>query len=379
MRCNRRSFLQASLASPLVARAADERPPADKPEYKIVTPYQPAAVRGMPGPYPARVVQVHDGKSIDEATERVDAASVRRMISAGMRALTGDANERDCWARFFTPQDVVGIKVNCSGAPNIMSNPEIVADIARNLVAVGVPPKQIYVYEKFQNQMDTVGYEKYVPQGVHVGAAEKRRGMIRGYDPRVYVETDFFGEEDTRSYMVRLVSETLTKIINVPNMKEHRASGVTGCLKNISYGHFSNVDRSHRWEKTNTQTYIGTLASVEPIPSKTVLNIMDGLRGVWHAGPFSADKKFRFFPKQMMFGTDPIAMDRLLIDVIEAKRKSENAPSIFDRSKDRIKFEQESSAAFNRFIREPGHIEYATRFGLGTYDIDKIRTQTIHL
>jgi hypothetical protein len=334
MRCNRRTFLQASLASPLVARAAEERPP----EYKIVTPYQPAAVRGMPGPYPARVVQVHDAKSIDEATERVDAASVRRMISEGMRALTGDANERDCWARFFAPQDVVGIKVNCSGAPNIMSNP-----------------------------------------GVHVGAAEQRRGMIRGYDPRVYVEADFFGEEDTRSYMVRLVSETLTKIINVPNMKEHRASGVTGCLKNISYGHFSNVDRSHRWEKTNTQTYIGTLASVEPTPSKTVLNITDGLRGVWHAGPFSADKKFRFFPKQMMFGTDPIAMDRLLIDVIEAKRQSENAPSIFDRSTERIKFERESSADFNRFIREPGHIEYATRFGLGTYDIDKIRTQTIHL
>jgi hypothetical protein len=81
----------------------------------------------------------------------------------------------------------------------------------------------------------------------------------------------------------------------------------------------------------------------------------------------------------MMFGTDPIAMDRLLIDVIEAKRKSENTPSIFDRSQERIKFERESSAAFNRFIREPGHIEYATRFGLGTYDIDKIRTQTIHL
>ena len=50
--------------------------------------------------------------------------------------------------------------------------------------------------------------------------------------------------------MVRLVSETLTKIINLPNMKEHRAAGVTGCLKNIAYGYFSNVDRSHRWEKT---------------------------------------------------------------------------------------------------------------------------------
>jgi uncharacterized protein (DUF362 family) len=375
MKLNRRSFLQASLASPLAARAADEAPPA----YKIVTPFSPAAERGMPGPYPARVVRVHAAGSIDEQTERVDPQVVRKMISEGMRALTGDPDERDSWARFITPSDVVGIKVNCSGAPRIMSNPEIVADIVRNVIAAGVPADRIYIYERFQNQMDTVGYDKYVPAGVHVGAAEKRRGSLAGYDPRVYVEADFFGEEDTRSFLVRLVSEMLTKIINVPNMKEHRASGVTGCLKNIAYGHFSNVDRSHRWEKTNTYSFIGTLASGEPSPSKVVLNIMDGLRGVWHAGPFSEDKKFRFFPKQMMFGTDPIAMDRLLIDVIDGRRKSEGAPSVFDRSPDRIKFERETSSDFNRFIREPGHIEYATKFGLGTYDINRIETRSIEL
>ena len=101
------------------------------------------------------------------------------------------------------------------------------------------------------------------------------------------METSFFGEDDTRSNVVRLVSETLTKIVNVPNLKEHQASGVTGCLKNIAYGNYSNVARSHNFEKTNTLTFIGTLAAAEPVRSRVVLNIMDGLRGVWHAGPFS--------------------------------------------------------------------------------------------
>ena len=31
-----------------------------------------------------------------------------------------------------TPSDVVGIKVNCSGAPGIMSSPVVVAEIVRN-------------------------------------------------------------------------------------------------------------------------------------------------------------------------------------------------------------------------------------------------------
>jgi hypothetical protein len=40
-----------------------------------------------------------------------------------------------------------------------------------------------------------------------------------------------------------MVTEQFTKIINVPNMKDHGASSVTGCLKNIAYGEFNNVAR----------------------------------------------------------------------------------------------------------------------------------------
>ena len=58
---------------------------------------------------------------------------------------------------------------------------------------------------------------------------------------------------------------------------------------------------------------------------------MDGLRGVWHAGPFSTDKRYRFYPKQMKFGTDPVAIDRFLIDVIDDKRKQEGAISVWER------------------------------------------------
>jgi uncharacterized protein (DUF362 family) len=333
----------------------------------------------MPGPYPGKVVRVSSARSIEEATEKVDPVAVRAMISAGMRELTGERTDRDAWARFVSPRDVVGIKINCSGAPRIMSAPEVVAEVARNVIGAGVPPNRIYIYERFMNQVRTVGYEKYLPEGVRIVAAEAQRGTILGYDPRTYVETSFFGEEDTRSNLVRLVADTLTKIINVPNMKEHRAAGVTGCLKNIAYGNFSNVDRSHRFSVTNTYSFIGTLASVEPVRSRVVLHVMDGLRGVWHGGPFSNNPKFRFYPRKLMFGTDPVAMDRLLIDVIEDKRRAEGAPSIFDRSRDRIRNAPETDPAFNRFVREPGHVEYASRLGLGIYDISRIRLRSIEL
>ena len=375
---HRRAFLQASAVAPVALAASLHE---DLPKYRIVTRYEPAALPGMPGPYPGQVVRVHSEKSIDERSEKVDVPTVREMISQGMRVLTGDSDARDSWARLFNSADVVGIKVNCSGAPGIMSTPEVVGEIVRNLGGVGLKPNQIWIYERFQNQVSSVHYDRYVPAGVHIWTAEHDRGSIAGYDPTTYVDVNFFGEEDTRSNIARVITEHLTKIINVPNMKDHGAAGVTGCLKNIAYGSFSNVARSHSGIKTNTYSFVGTLASVEPVRSRTVLAVMDGLRGVWHGGPFSPSRKFRFYPKQMMFGTDPVAVDRLLLDVIDSKRKAEHATSVWDRSMAHIKAgpEYDQNPSIDRYIREPGHIEYAGTLGLGVYDLEKIHVRKIEL
>jgi uncharacterized protein (DUF362 family) len=331
----------------------------------------------MPGPYPGQVVRVRSESSINAESGAVNADVVTRMLSVGMQALTGAKKDSDAWARFISPSDVVGIKVNCSGAPKIRSSPELVAAIVSNLTALGVQAPNIYIYERFEGQLKSVGYERYLPAGINIVAAETSRGSVLGYDPKVYVETSFFGEDDTRSNLNRLVSEKFTKIVNVPNLKEHQAAGVTGCLKNIAYGNFSNVARSHRSEKTYTYSFIGTLASVEPVRSRVVLNIMDGLWGVWQAGPFSEFPRFRFFPKQLMLGTDPVAIDEKLIEVIEEKRKAEGAVSIFDRSPSHLG--DNSDPNFNRYIREPGHVQYASRLGLGVFEKTKIKLKAIEL
>src|SRR4030095_334557 len=111
-------------------------------------------------------------RSIDTATDRVNGDIVKQMISRGIRDLTGDARDTDAWARFISPKDVVGIKVNCSGAPKMCSSPEVVGEIAANLVAIGVPAKQIYVYERFESQLRTVPYAQFLPAGATVTAAE---------------------------------------------------------------------------------------------------------------------------------------------------------------------------------------------------------------
>src|SRR6266850_4884960 len=155
----RRTFIQIAAAQTL-AVASD-----DRPSYQVVSRFPASGRLGMPGPYRGLVTRVHSSAVIDEGTERVDSGVVNRMLSEGMRSLTSAKNDNDAWATFFSPSDVVGIKVNCSGAPNIMSSPEVVGGIVGNLIRVGLRADQIYIYERFLVQLLSVHYERHVPEG----------------------------------------------------------------------------------------------------------------------------------------------------------------------------------------------------------------------
>jgi hypothetical protein len=380
---DRRDFVRMLAAAPLAPAARVSAETA--PKVKIVTRYAPAAKPGMPGPYPGRVVAVHSERCVDTETNAANDEVVREMLARGMQKLTGASTSADAWRRFFEPKDVVGIKVNCGGHPYVVSDHGLVAEVIRQLNAVGVPPENVYIYERFQNQMDNVNYAPHVPAGVKIVAAESanRRTDNSGYDPSTYVEADLFGEEDTRSNLMRLVSEKLTKIVNIPNVKDHGATGATGCLKNIAYGSFSNVARTHHEGVSHTKTFVGTLASVEPLRSRTVLQIMDGLRGVWHAGPFARTRRYVFYPKKLFVGTDPVAIDRLLLDIVDEKRKAMGAISIYDRSPKFLKVDdgraRDEDPNVNIIIREPGHVQYAASLGLGVADLAKIRVEDVSL
>src|SRR5262249_1774137 len=184
---------------------------------------------------------------------------------------------------------------NCGGRPWVVSSHPLVAEVVRRLMEGGIPPPSLYVYERFRDQLDDVNYAPHLPEGVPIVAAAGANalpGALRkpaalagergpedgGYDPHTYVEADFFGEEDTRSNMMSLVSRRLTKVINIPNVKDHGATGATGCLKNIAYGSFSNVARTHYRGKSHTYSFVVTLATVEPLRSRTVIQLLNPFR-----------------------------------------------------------------------------------------------------
>ena len=292
------------------------------------------------------------------------------MVDEGMKSLTGDSVAREAWARFFVPADVVALKVNPSGVPGTTTSIALVREVVRALNEVGVPNKNIIVYDRNSNQLEVNGYHALVPAGVRVVGLD-RRGE---YDANVFCEMDCFGERETRSYLARLVCSEADKIINLPCLKEHNASGVTGCLKNLSYGSFDNVARTHAHTKTYTDPAIAVMCTAAPLRSKAVLHIMDGLRAVYHSGPFAWNPDFVWEAKTLLIGTDPVAVDRIELEIVERKRKERGVPSLWDRSPEYIgtNAEMQRTAFKNQFYREPGHIKTASELGLGKWELNQI-------
>src|SRR5262249_54801950 len=144
----------------------------------------------MPGLYPGRVIEVADGAAI--TANRVSQPVVRRMLEQALRELTGDSTAREAWARFVEPRDIVGIKVNPSGAPACCSSPEIVREIVAGIQSAGVPARNIVVYDRYAYEMDIGSYQALVPVGVRVVGVQDAKLDATGYDPNVYCEANFF-------------------------------------------------------------------------------------------------------------------------------------------------------------------------------------------
>ncbi len=335
---------------------------------------------GMPGLFPGRVVQVSDARSI--VGNRVSQPVVHDMLERGLKELTGENSKAAAFAKFLEPNDVVGIKINPSGAPACCSSPELVREIIEGVRSVGVPMQNIVVYDRFGYEIDLGSYQTLMPPGMEIVGVQDGLLDASGYDANVFCEANFFGEWETRSYMASIVASHITKIINVPTLKDHSAAGVTGCLKNVAYGTFNNVARSHQAPYSFTNPLIGVMCTVEPLRSKVVLNIMDGMRLVWHGGPLTQNQDFIYQAGLLLMSTDPVAMDTVELEAIEKKRKEEGAPSVWARNPKSItsngrEFYEDSSK--NLFYRQPGHIEAAGKLGLGEYDLKKIDLRKLQI
>jgi hypothetical protein len=142
------------------------------------------------------------------------------------------------------------------------------------------------------------------------------------------------------------------------------------------------VARTHQQPYTYTDPLIGYLCSTEPLRSKTVLHIMDGMREVWHGGPITSNWEFVCEAKTLFLGTDPVAVDTVELEAIEKKRREEGAISLWDNDPNTLTDNQDEfhrNYRKNLYFRQPGHIATAGKLGLGVCDLQRIDHRKLRL
>lgn len=328
---------------------------------------------GLPGPFPGRVVAVdHPGCVRNRAYDR---AAIRAMMRKGMMELTGASDPADAWRRFFSPTDVVGVKLNPVGRPFVISAPEVFLEIVDGLKSAGVKPENIVAYDRYQNEFIAAGFDKWLPAGVRWTYGSVKHHPLQldmeMYDETQYIElplvlprADASNPHHRRSYLAKWVTKDVNKIVNLCVLKHHQSAGVTLALKNLSHGLVNNVSRSHSSPTLNTcGTFIPAIVDHPVIRKKVVLNILDGVLGAYHGGPGGKVEKYVWEHKTMYFATDPVAMDKTGHQAIDDKRKAVGMPSIALGRPD------PDSSFLNMQVE---HIEISGAMGLGVFDDKKI-------
>ena len=336
----------------------------------------PRTAQSMPGKYPGKVVKVHHSDCIVDGRPSENIAY--EMLKTCMLNLTGASDLKTAWLQFVGPEDVIGLKVNPIAGKLLSTSHALTKSIIRQLEEAGISRQQIIIWDRREVDLRESGFtaEQYPgikiigteyqdENGSYVNAEGKFYGEER-VDKSQFFFVDVEGEYDAYtmpyminggkySYFTKICTEMVTKIINVPILK-NAGTTITGCMKNLAFGSITNTAR------LNGQMWNDTCASVcafPPLRDKVVLKILDGMIGCFDGGP-AANPQFICQYNSIIAGTDPVAVDEVGYRMILEKRIAEGVQ----------KEEKKGARAF---------MEMAETLGLGIANPEKINLQEINL
>ena len=356
-----------------------QQPPIPAPPETNIDDFMkvPKGKHALPGPFPGRVVEVKDPRSLVD--DKIDAKVVGDMFERGIRTLTGQ-DMKQSYALLFEPGDVIGIKVNPVGPPLINTHIELTQAVVKWLIDNKVPPDHIVIWDRFDYMLKDAGYTPdQFSKGVRVEGLQTMdetgntwkdakgnhvsldnfdkdvfyfaKGIVgknvRGYkDDEFYLNQHVFNGE--YSYFGKLLTKRLTRIVNLAAFK-NTGAGISMATKNMGYGSVCNTGRLHAPLFFNVCTEVLAAPTVR---EKLVLNITDGLRGQYDGGP-DKNAQFVYANHSLYFATDPFALDMICHRQLVAKRK-------------------EMGVAVNENPRFTDYLHYAERLGLGIANTEKI-------
>lgn len=284
------------------------------------------------------VVEVKN-PNVQTEGHRIRQEVAQAMLFEAVRRLSGEKTDRAAWKRYFSSEDVVGIKVNCLFGRGASTHPEVVMAIVEGLKLAGVKPDNIIIWDRSDGDLAKTGYTLN-----REGPGVKCYGTNGDYEPNPTRQGSFNGR------LSKILTERITALVNAPILKDHGISGITNACKN-HYGSFDNPGAHHG---NNCDPYLADLNALPVIRQKTRLIVCDAIRPIADGGPgLRPDAAWDY--NAILVATDPIAIDTVGWQIIEARRKEMGLPPL---------------AQVGRPVR---YLQTAAQMGIGTNDPNRIK------
>ncbi|MFH1811507.1 MAG: DUF362 domain-containing protein [Pseudomonadota bacterium] len=301
------------------------------------------------------VVQVHDSRAVD-AKRKVDPKVVRAMLRQGLQKLTGSP---DPFKKLFSPDDKVGLKINCLGKKMLYTHHALVDAFAAELQAVGVKADNIVIWDRFEDHLKRCNYD-LKPKGPGVRClATEERGRDGGLFDATARYVPSFDAKAEASRLSSIFTTECNKHVNLAILKDHGLAGVTLTLKNIAYGVCDNNRRFHGREDIGP--FIADFCARDDVRQRFVLHVVDGIEGCFDGGPVPGSEDQLFAPRMLWLGFDPVALDAVGARLIDQTRLKNKLTTV---------------AAAGR---PADHIALAAKRGLGVDDLSRIDVVEVKL
>ena len=252
-------------------------------------------------------------------TWQVQPDVVQAMIDTTLSTLAGGKDNP--WPALLPTYQTgmrIGLKVNCLNS-KLPTSPAVVRAIVRSLITrLGIDPVKIVVWDRRLDELTTAGkYTEEDLQGARllgtVNSTTDAGGPGYGSSACAVVE-------GSTPKLSRILTHETDLTINCPVLKSHGVSGVTGALKNI-YGIIDNPSNYH----DNLPTALPALYNLPAIRNSIKLTIIDALQAVTMRDTQDPPDAT---PKRILASSDPIALDRYALDLVNQFRATHGAVPI---------------------------------------------------
>jgi len=280
----------------------------------------------------AQVVVVKDSQAMHAF--QADSARVKSMVDRAVTALTAQPNTAAAWRTLVSTQDIVGLKVLSTLGPMGGTRPPVVAAVVEGLLAAGLLPTNIIIWDRDISHLRYAGFPELAKRyGVRLEASTQA-----GYDEESFYDAPLlgsliwgdseFGKKGEslgrKSYVSRLVSQQMTKIINITPLLNHPAAGVSGNLYGLAMG---SVDNAARFEgdPVRLAQAVPEIYALPALSDHVVLNIVDALL-CQYQGSQRALLHYSTLLNEIRVSRDPVALDVLSLKELDRQREAMKVP-----------------------------------------------------